>query len=70
MSAIDEYIFKDEIAAELHITRRTLDKMIRRGEIGPFLKFGGREIMERRAFAEWLRNLPISKPYPRVTAYA
>ena len=51
-----EYQDKKELAAELHVSTRTIERWMRSGEAPPFVKVGARKaLFERTAVAEWAK---------------
>lgn len=47
---------KKELAAELHLSTRSIERMMRTGEAPPFIRAGARKaLFERTAVTEWAK---------------
>lgn len=58
-SILDEYISPEHLAAELHISTRTLDRWHALREGPPRTKLGKRILYRRESVAAWLRSREI-----------
>ena len=50
------FLDKKELAAELHLSTRSIERMMRSGDAPPFIRAGARKaLFERTAVAEWAK---------------
>ena len=56
-SILSEYLTKEELAAELHRSIRSVDRWALTGDGPPFIRIGRRSLYRRAAVVEWLRGL-------------
>jgi predicted DNA-binding transcriptional regulator AlpA len=50
------FLNKKQLATELHLSTRSIERMMRSGEAPPFIRAGARKaLFERSAVAEWAK---------------
>ena len=55
------FLDKKELAAELHLSTRSIERMMRSGEAPPFIRAGARKaLFERTAVTEWAKARTFS----------
>jgi len=66
---LSEYLTKQELAAQLNRSIRSVDRWALTGDGPPFVRIGRRTLYRRAAVVEWLRGLEIRpgrlQPKPR-----
>lgn len=53
---LHEYLETSQLAAELHRTIRTIDRLILSGDGPPYVRIGNKKYFRRTAVLEWLRE--------------
>lgn len=64
MSLLQDYLTRDQLAAELHVTPRTISRWQNAPDGLPVVEMGGRVLFRRQSILSWLESRE-RRPNPR-----
>jgi excisionase family DNA binding protein len=56
MSLLDDYLTDEQLATELGVSKRTIERWRRKNETPPITRLGNRILTRRSAVVEWLAS--------------
>lgn len=62
---LNEYWTRPQLAAEFHVTKRTVSRWLAHGTGPPFIKIGNRLLFKKASVAKWLIARESSAPASR-----